>query len=128
MSIACVLSSLLLFGFARSDVKPANTLFGQEGQIKFVDFGASKIYKSQKTVVVNGEANTLVGTPHYIAPEVITGETVVKHGAQDIWSLGCCILEMVTGRKPWSSLDNEWAVVSLEFYLQQILCFGLRSS
>lgn len=29
----------------------------------------------------------------------------------DIWSLGCCIVEMTTGRRPWSNLDNEWAVM-----------------
>lgn len=29
----------------------------------------------------------------------------------DIWSLGCCIIEMTTGRRPWSNLDNEWAVM-----------------
>lgn len=52
------------------DIKPANVLIGHEGDIKYVDFGASKIYKSQKTVVFNGEVqNTLVGTPRYMAPE-----------------------------------------------------------
>jgi mitogen-activated protein kinase kinase kinase len=34
-----------------------------------------------------------------------------KPGAVDIWSLGCVILEMATGRRPWANLDNEWAIM-----------------
>jgi serine/threonine protein kinase len=41
---------------------------------------------------------------------VITGSDKGRRGALDIWSLGCCILEMATGRRPWANLDNEWAV------------------
>lgn len=42
--------------------------------------------------------------------KVITGADKGRQGALDIWSLGCCILEMATGRRPWANLDNEWAV------------------
>ena len=48
-----------------------------------------------------------------MAPEVIKNEKSGRLGSSDIWSLGCCILEIVTGRKPWSNLDNEWLVFSL---------------
>lgn len=108
------------------DVKPANTLIDSHGGIKFVDFGASKVYKNQKTLVVNGEHNSLIGTPHYMSPEVITGEQIadMKKGSQDIWSLGCCVLEMVTGRKPWVNLDNEWAIVSLPWMVSESLLSG----
>lgn len=34
-----------------------------------------------------------------------------RHGAVDTWSLGCVVLEMATGRRPWASLDNEWAIM-----------------
>jgi mitogen-activated protein kinase kinase kinase len=47
----------------------------------------------------------------YMSPEVIKGTASGRHGAVDIWSLGCVILEMATGRRPWASLDNEWAIM-----------------
>lgn len=46
-----------------------------------------------------------------MSPEVIRGGSTGRHGAVDIWSLGCVILEMATGRRPWASMDNEWAIM-----------------
>lgn len=53
----------------------------------------------------------MTGTPMYMSPEVIKGENPGRASAVDIWSLGCVILEMCTGRRPWASLDNEWAIM-----------------
>lgn len=53
----------------------------------------------------------MTGTPMYMSPEVIKGSNEGRQGAIDIWSLGCVILEMSTGRRPWASLDNEWAIM-----------------
>jgi len=47
-------------------------------------------------------------TPLWTAPEVLVGDYNSK---VDIWSLGCVVLECATGRKPWSNLDNEWAIM-----------------
>jgi mitogen-activated protein kinase kinase kinase len=96
------------------------------GFIKFVDFGAAKILaKNQRTMQrsrrvadmsglggpLNGipaMSNGLTGTPMYMSPEVIKNDKRGRHGAMDIWSLGCVVLEFATGKKPWSNLDNEW--------------------
>lgn len=94
-------------------------MLDHRGVIKFVDFGAAKILaKNQKTFqrsriatpgMSNGlENNSLTGTPMYMSPEVIKNDKRGRHGAMDIWSLGCVVLEFATGRKPWSNLDNEW--------------------
>ena len=53
----------------------------------------------------------MTGTPMYMSPEVIKGTNEGRQGAIDVWSLGCVILEMSTGRRPWASLDNEWAIM-----------------
>ncbi|CZT48137.1 related to MAP kinase kinase kinase Wis4 [Rhynchosporium secalis] len=102
-------------GIVHRDIKPENILLNHNGVIKYVDFGAAKVIARQgKTLVAAepGKANkSMTGTPMYMSPEVIKGENPGRAGAVDVWSLGCVILEMATGRRPWASLDNEWAIM-----------------
>ncbi|KAL5535244.1 SSK2 [Sanghuangporus sanghuang] len=113
------------------DIKPDNILLDHMGVLKFVDFGAAKVIaKNTRTVqrtrlgstTMNASAtagldsglgvkNSLTGTPMYMSPEVIKNDKRGRHGAMDIWSMGCVVLECATGRKPWSNLDNEWAIM-----------------
>ncbi|KAI8375041.1 hypothetical protein EDC96DRAFT_437281 [Choanephora cucurbitarum] len=97
------------------DIKPDNILIDYQGQLKLSDFGAAKILaKGQRTMgrpTINMNVNSLAGTPMYMAPEVITGSNTGRKGSMDIWSLGCCIVQMATGRRPWSTLENEWSVM-----------------
>ncbi|CAO3646374.1 unnamed protein product [Cunninghamella blakesleeana] len=97
------------------DIKPDNILIDYQGQLKLSDFGAAKILaKGQKTMghtTMHMNVNSLAGTPMYMAPEVITGGKTGRKGSMDIWSLGCCIVHMATGRRPWSTLENEWSVM-----------------
>ncbi len=94
-----------------------DVLLDHNGVIKYVDFGAAKVLARQGRTLIRGITaatrpnNSMTGTPMYMSPEVIKGENPGHAGAVDVWSLGCVILEMATGRRPWSNLDNEWAIM-----------------
>ncbi|WFD37181.1 mitogen-activated protein kinase kinase kinase [Malassezia japonica] len=112
-------------GVVHRDIKPENILLDHMGVIKFVDFGAAKVLSSSSRTVqrsrkagvlpvgggMDAAGQSLQGTPMYMSPEVIKGEQNGRQGAMDVWSLGCVILECATGSRPWSHLDNEWAIM-----------------
>lgn len=94
----------------------ADVLLDHNGIIKYVDFGAAKVIARQGRTLMQDLSATkpnksMTGTPMYMSPEVIKGENPGHFGAVDVWSLGCVILEMATGRRPWANLDNEWAIM-----------------
>ncbi|WVZ64827.1 hypothetical protein U9M48_014296 [Paspalum notatum var. saurae] len=88
------------------DIKGANILVDNKGCIKLADFGASKQVAKLATVTA---AKTMKGTPYWMAPEVIVGS---GHSfSADIWSVGCTVIEMATGKPPWSQQYQEVALL-----------------
>jgi serine/threonine protein kinase len=79
------------------DLKPANCLLCKDGTLKVCDFGLGRI-------LLDGvSAHSRVGTPLYMAPEVLLGGEQGYDGSSDIWSIGCILYELCALRHPFSS-------------------------
>jgi len=101
--ILCGVEYLHSKGIAHRDIKGANILVDHNGLVKLADFGASK--KLHNAVSITGEGlKTITGTPYYMAPEVIQGNTHYGRKA-DIWSVGAVVIEMATGHPPFHDLQ-----------------------
>eukprot|EP00930_Biecheleria_cincta_P033186 TRINITY_DN22984_c0_g1_i1.p1 TRINITY_DN22984_c0_g1~~TRINITY_DN22984_c0_g1_i1.p1 ORF type:complete len:644 (-),score=124.02 TRINITY_DN22984_c0_g1_i1:57-1880(-) len=85
------------------DLKCANVLLTHNGDAKLSDFGCSKLLSPNETVL----ENSVAGSIFWMAPELLKGKGKLTTSA-DVWSLGCCVLEMATGAAPWSErrFDN----------------------
>jgi mitogen-activated protein kinase kinase kinase len=137
--------------FVHRDLKGANLLVTLDGCVKLADFGAAKALgdrvpnlaqqngpdaaseQSAWAATAAGKASvgaqSLRGSVFWISPEVMHG---VGYGRRaDIWSLGCVVIEMLTGSHPWPDLANEatpWAAmfkVSLVLLLWSLGVFEL---
>eukprot|EP01065_Artemidia_motanka_P019029 TRINITY_DN2245_c1_g2_i1.p1 TRINITY_DN2245_c1_g2~~TRINITY_DN2245_c1_g2_i1.p1 ORF type:complete len:1617 (+),score=478.62 TRINITY_DN2245_c1_g2_i1:244-5094(+) len=98
------------------DIKVANVLISR-GVCKLTDFGTAAklpkpVQKKQKEGEEEGKAHLqdTAGTPQYMSPEVIREEG--HDWRADIWSVGCLVMEMLTGKQPFSHIGgNSWAVI-----------------
>lgn len=81
------------------DVKPANILYDLEDQAYLADFGLAKLARRSSSFT----RELVMGTPHYMSPEHIRGETL--DGRADIYALGVVLFECLTRRLPYPYKD-----------------------
>jgi serine/threonine protein kinase len=82
------------------DVKPSNVLLDDHGDAALADFGLAR---GDDSTQLTGDGQ-LMGTPHYLAPELIEGRPA--SAASDVYALGCVLYECLTGGPPFAGLRD----------------------
>ena len=85
-------------GIVHRDIKPGNIMITDSGDIKVMDFGIARATDDIGATMTS--TWNVVGTAQYLSPEQATGE--IADGRSDLYSLGCVMYELLTGRPPFT--------------------------
>ncbi|GME80238.1 unnamed protein product [Ambrosiozyma monospora] len=98
-------------GILHRDLKADNLLLETNGICKISDFGISK---KSKDIYSNDSAMSFQGTIFWMAPEIINNTAHQGYNAKiDIWSMGCVVFEMLSGKRPWYDFAIPGAILQL---------------
>jgi serine/threonine protein kinase len=98
-AIGNVLDFLHTYGLVYCNLQPANILIDRNGKILMTDFSAARHSESARLT------QAISGSPSYMAPELTRGESVTS--ATDIYGLGLLLFELLTGSRPFPTLEGE---------------------
>jgi len=130
MADTCLgLEHLHACGIIHRDLKPENMLLTCEGRVKLADFGLSQLLQRGALTATDEQEiardPSIVGTPFYMAPEVIRGKARGYEAAADWWSYGAITYELLTGFTPFQGTkvaEIYRAILSLAFACPPARC------
>jgi serine/threonine-protein kinase len=93
------------------DIKPSNIFLCNDGTVKIMDFGVVRISDGRRKSVTG--MGTVIGTPHYSAPEQVQGEQDKINATTDIYAVGITLYEMLTGNPPFNA-NSEFATLKMQ--------------
>ena len=118
--IAAALEAAHERGIIHRDLKPGNIMVTAEGQVKVLDFGLGKALEPESsrdasnspTITIGAtQAGMILGTAAYMSPEQAKGRAADKRS--DVWSFGCVLFEMLTGRRAFEGEDVSETLASV---------------
>jgi serine/threonine protein kinase len=121
VQLVAALTAVHAAGVVHCDVKPENLLLGEDGRLILIDFGVAEIADTGHPARQAGE---IVGSPAYIAPELLRGEA--PRPAADLWSLAATLYTAVEGHPPFSGVHTGSTLAAVLLAAPAPACFADR--
>jgi predicted Ser/Thr protein kinase len=114
-------------GVVHRDLKPENVLLDRSGRVRVADFGLAKLAGRAEPAGALTDPRSVMGTPHYMAPEQVERPATVDHRA-DIYSLGVVFYELLTGELPLGRFDPPSHRVQIDVRLDDVVLRALEKA